>query len=247
MTAKEQHKAAERALHEAAGRTGDFDGVWKLLESAREAATAEQDRDTEAAILYELGMVRHYRSLDRRAHGQDILESDIDDEETFFQRALALRRELDDDAGAARPLFGLGLVRQLLRRDWAAAMPYFWQALDRVEELEARGDLYACSEFHRHVGFFYLVENGQPRQGLRHLRRSLELRERMGEPLVVPAGLAALGEAESAAGEYEAAVRTLTRTVALVKELQFNPLHIARTEKALAEAEAGAARERGTL
>jgi hypothetical protein len=100
-----QHKAAEHALHEAAGRTGDFDGVRRLLDVAYEAALEEN------------------------------------------------------------------LVRQVLRRDFTAAMPYFWRALDLAEEAEDCG-------------------------------------------------------------------------VRLARAAGFNPLHIARTEKALKEAEAGVARER---
>jgi hypothetical protein len=46
-------------------------------------------------------------------------------------------------------LLGLGLVFQVLRGDWAAAMPYFWRSFGLAEAVEESGDLYGRSEIHR--------------------------------------------------------------------------------------------------
>jgi hypothetical protein len=62
----------------------------------------------------------------------------------------------------AERLFGVGLVFQVLRRDWAAAMPYFWRPFGLAEAVEESGDLYLRSEIHRHLGFYYLVEDVRP-------------------------------------------------------------------------------------
>jgi hypothetical protein len=68
----------------------------------------------------------------------------------------------------------------VLRRDWAAAMPYFWQAFGLAEAVAGSGDLYGCSEIHRHIGFYYLVQDVRPGEAARRLLYSLELRERLG-------------------------------------------------------------------
>ena len=103
------------------------------------------------------------------------------------RRALALSQEAGDTAGTARGMFGVGLVLQVLRRDWDAAMRYFWQAFGLAEALEESGDLYGRSEIHRHIGFYYLVEDVRPREAVRQLGHSLALRERLGDPRRIPA------------------------------------------------------------
>ena len=57
----------------------------------------------------------------------------------------------------------------MLRRDWAAAMPYFWQAFGLAEAVADSGDLYGCSEIRRHIGFYYLVQDVRPGEAARRL------------------------------------------------------------------------------
>jgi hypothetical protein len=117
-------------------------------------------------------------------------------------------------------------------------MPYFWQALDLVEYVEAAGDFYACSELHRHVGFYYLFDNVQPSEGVRHLQRSYEFRERLGDPRRIPSALVALGRAELAAGNTARAVEVLRRAVASARESGLTKARIEDAEESLREAEA---------
>jgi len=78
-----------------------------------------------------------------------------------MRRTLARWQETGDAAGTARGLFGMGLVFQVLRQDWSAAMPYFWQAFGLAEAMEESGDRYGRSEVHRHVGFYYLAADAE--------------------------------------------------------------------------------------
>lgn len=236
-TAREQYEAADRALYEAAFRTEDFAGARASLEAAHAAAIDEKDRATEAAVLYDLGMQVHYQCIAKLVRDLDVPDADVREEEELFNRALMLRRELGDQPGAAKPLFGLGLVHQVLRHDWTAAMPYFWQALDLAEAVEETGDLYACSEFHRHVGFYYLAENVQPQQALRHLRRSLAYRERLDDLKLLPSALVALAEAHLAADDPAAAVQALRRAVPIAREAGLTPWRVEDAEQTLQQAE----------
>jgi hypothetical protein len=230
-SAAELLAAGAEALLEAAFRTGDYSGVQPRLQAARERAAADGDRATEAAALDRLGWLLHFQALD-----QGVEQSDADAEETLFRQALAIRRDIDELAGVAGSLFGVGLVHQVLRRDWDAAMPYFWEALALADQ---HGDLITRSEAHRHVGFFYLVKDVQPDRALHHLRISLQLRERHGDPRWIPSGTLALGQAEWAAGNRAEAIQHLREAVLQARAAGLRQQRIGQAEEALGRAEAG--------
>src|SRR5205085_1353743 len=121
--------AGREAMQEAAFRTGDYGEAEPLLRGALARAEAAGDRSTEAAALDQLGWLMHFQALDGNRE-----EADSDAEEALFQRSLAIRRELGDQAGVAAALFGIGLVHQVLRRDAAAAIPFLQEALALAED-----------------------------------------------------------------------------------------------------------------
>jgi mannose-6-phosphate isomerase-like protein (cupin superfamily) len=229
--------AAEDAMAEAGFRTGDFGRAGELIAAAQAAAAHSGDERAAAHAKDLLGLILHYQNITVLMAGGQLPDADITAEQQAFADALAEWTELGDPSGMARSLFGLGLVQQVLMRDWAAAMPLFWQALD----LGYRADLYTRSEVHRHVGFYYSVEAGQPAEAVRHLRLSLEYREALGDPRRIPSGLVALGEAELAAGNPERAVELLREAVVRARAARLLPARIESAEQALAEAEVAAA------
>jgi tetratricopeptide (TPR) repeat protein len=245
QTARELLAAAEDALYEAAFRSGDFTEADALLEAARDKAAGEGDRETEAAVIHDLGMKLHYQAIAKLMRDAEVPAADVAAEEEMFRRSLAIGREIEresgDRAGTARPLFGLGLVHQVLRRDWQTAIPFFWQALELADAVEAAGDLYSCSEFHRHIGFYYLFEDVRLDRAVAHLEISLAFRERLADPKRIPSALAALGEAESAAGNHRRAVDLLRRAVESAREAGLLPERVEDAEEALRQAESAAA------
>jgi quercetin dioxygenase-like cupin family protein len=226
--------AAEDAMAEAGFRTGDFGPARQLIALAQAEAARSGDARAAARATDLLGLIMHYQNITILMSGGQLPEADIAAEQQVFSDALAAWTELDDPSGKARSLFGLGLVQQVLLHDWAAAMPLFWQALD----LGYRADLYTRSEIHRHVGFYYLVEAGQPAEALRHLRVSLELREALGDPRRIPSGLDVLARAELAAGHQQRAVDLLRDAVAQARAARLMPARIEAVEQQLREAEA---------
>jgi tetratricopeptide (TPR) repeat protein len=230
--------AAEEALAEAAFRTGEFSDVERLFREALTLSEPDGDRKTEARALGGLGMVRQHRCIARLVAGLAPDDGEVAAEEELMRGALAIWRETGDAAGTASGLFGVGLVHQVLHRDWAAAMPYYWQAYGLADAVEESGDLYACSEIHRHLGFYYLIEDVRPAEAVRRLGYSLELRERLGDPRRIPSGLVALGEAELAAGQPHRAVELLGRAARLAREAGLLPWRIEDAERSLREAEA---------
>jgi len=232
--------AADEALIEAAFRTGEFGGAERLFGEAGTIAERDGDQEGAARAAGGLGMTLHYRNIAKLVTGDAVADADVAAEEDLMRRALARWQETGDAAGTARGLFGMGLVHQVLRRDWRAAMPYFWQAFGLAEAMEESGDRYGRSEVHRHVGFYYLVEDVRPREAVRQLGHSLALRERLGDPRLLPSALIALGEAELAAGHAPRAVELLRRAVPLAHDAALLPWRIADAEQTLRQAEAAA-------
>jgi Tetratricopeptide repeat len=237
-TPREFADAGAEALIEAAFCTGDFSPARELLEMARDAAAAGGDRQTEALAIERLATLAHYENIAKLMAGGDVSPADTEAEEKLFRQALSISQELDDKAGSARSAFGVGLVFQVLRKDWPTAMSYYWQALDLSPALDATGDLHARSEIHRHLGFYYHYEDDSPGEAVRHLQLSLDLRERTGDPRLLASALVALGEAELAAGNSERAVELLTRAVAEAHDASLLANRVESAERALRDAQA---------
>ncbi len=123
-------------------------------------------------------MTLHFRAIDLPP--EERAGIDPEPEQELFERALDLRRKLDDVEGTAESLFQLGLVHQVLRRDLDAGAPYIREALALVEAVP-EADPLLRSEIHRHMGFDLLLREERPEEALVHLRASLEIRETLDE------------------------------------------------------------------
>jgi tetratricopeptide (TPR) repeat protein len=229
-TTGETLAAGNEAMLEAAFRTGDYDEAERAFQELLSRARADGDRALEAAVLDRLGMLMHFRALEG-----DPTEADSDGEEALFQQALTIRRELGDQAGVAESLFGIGLVHQVLRQDWDAAMPYYWEAFDLAE---AHGDLLLRSEVHRHIGFYYAMSDLQSDKALEHLRISHELRAELGDPRWIPGGTIALGIAELADGLREQGLAHVREAVGQAHRAGLSAKRIAWMEDFLRKTEA---------
>lgn len=220
--------ASRAAVIRAAFYTGDFDGVNGALEVVLRDAEATADRWAQAVALDQMGMVMHMRALDNLGRAEP------DAEQALFQKALAIRREIGDAAGTAESLFHIGLVHQVLRSDWYAALPFFREALGLAE---ASGDPLLRSEVHRHVGFFHAAHENRPGVALPHFRLSQELREKLDEPGWMVSGLTALGRCELAVGKKADAIVHLRRAVRLAGRLGMRERYVRGAEDQLRQAE----------
>jgi tetratricopeptide (TPR) repeat protein len=232
--------AGDAAITTAAFQTGDFETARALLEQARQQAADAADPGSLAQALNGLGLVAHHQNLGLLVSGSTPADQDVAAEERLFRRALAAAEEADEAASTAQSLFGLGLVFQVLRRDWMTAMPFYWQALGLVSAPGTDAGRYLRSEVHRHVGFYFGYEDGRPPEAVRHLQISLDLREELGDPRCLPSALVALGEAELSAGNRARAVELLGRAVELARAEKLLPHRIEDAEHALRDAEAAA-------
>ena len=230
-TAGDTLAAGNEAMIEAAFRTGEYEAAERTFEELLSRARADGDRALEAAVLDRQAMLMHFRALE-----EDVATADSEGEESLFHQALEIRRGLGDPAGTAESLFGLGLVHQVLRGDWAAAMPFYWEALELADRY---GDLLLRSEVHRHVGFYYATSDLQSDKALEHLRISHDLRTELGDPRWIPGGTIALGLAELADGLREQGLARVRQAVAQTHEAGLSAGRIAWMEQFLEKAEAG--------
>ena len=219
------------ALMAASFGQGAFDLAQTKLEEARQPAAGDGDRRTEAAALAKLAMVLHYQAL---ANNRDA--SNADAEEALFRQALAIQREIDDPAGAAESVFGIGLVHQVLRQDWAAAMPYYWEALPLADQ---HADAYVRSECHRHLGFYYFAEEHDADRALEHLQTSQRLREEWGDPRSIAGGTLAIGQIELLAGRHADAAGHLRTAAEQLAQAGVGGRHAEQAAEWLRRAEAG--------
>jgi len=236
-SAAELLDSATESCLEAAFRTGEYDAAEELVQLALVRARADGDRATEAGALQQLGQLMHFRALDG-----DPASADAEAEETLFVEALAIRRELIDMSGVAESLYGLGLVNQVLRRDWAAAMPLFREATALADE---HSNALIRSECHRHLGFYYATEAFEPQRALRHLCISLELRREWGDPRWIPSATFAIGMATLAAGQQQEGIDHLRRAVQEARDAGLSARRVASIEDWLRRAEAGESPGRG--
>jgi tetratricopeptide (TPR) repeat protein len=108
------------------------------------AAEARGDSRLTAFALAHRGLALHGDFLRDSSQGEPPGEMD------FFERALALRRELGNKRDIAESLFHVGLVHQVVRGDHRRARPFFEESYDRARAL---GDDVLASYALRHIAF----------------------------------------------------------------------------------------------
>jgi len=160
-----------------------------------ERAAAERgDRGLEAFALSRRGLALRGQFLRDRSAGEP------EGELTFFEQALAVRRELADEHGIAESLFHIGLVHQVVRGDDETARPLFDESYRRATD-----DLTASYAL-RHVAFCKDAA-GDPEGAERDHEEALALRRRAGWQAGIAAQLAAVAELRARRGDREGAAK----------------------------------------
>jgi len=139
-------------------------------------------------------------------------------EQELFERALAIRRQIGDQAGVAESLLHLGWVHQVLRGEADVSMPLFREALAFVQP---DGDVHVRSELHRHIGFHLAMEDRRSEKALPHFETSLELWRSLGEPAREVFGLVALARCDSDAGRHREALAHSREALELARQGRF--------------------------
>jgi len=98
-------------------------------------------------------MVAHLSARRRLARADSAAE------ERLFRQALAIQREIGDQAGTASRCSASAWCSRCWRGDWAAAMPLYREALILADSTPTRS---CASEVHRHLGFYYSMWAATP-------------------------------------------------------------------------------------
>jgi tetratricopeptide (TPR) repeat protein len=189
--------ATERTRH--AG--GDRAPALADLEAARSKAAAIGDRALLADAIDAVGMhgFVHWFST------QDA--SELAAAERLFHEALAIRRTLEESPGLAESHFHAGLIHQM-RNEQAAAHGELEQALAVAERVHSALQMSYAT---RHLGYLAELRQAWP-EAEEYYRRSLELREQVGDGPGVAAAQVTLAELRYARhGEAEPALQLLAR------------------------------------
>lgn len=118
------------------------------LEQARRLVQSEGESALLGEIYEALGFALHVGYVDSDRTEEPAMEL------PYFERAHALLQAYGDARQLARVLFHLGLVYDVLRRDYPQARPYHEAA---YEQARAAGDQITQSYAIRHLGFVYLA------------------------------------------------------------------------------------------
>ena len=226
--------AARAALAEAYLRTGNYDAVEEILERTLASARRIGNRRDEADAIAVQGMTLHFRAIDLPPEERAAI--DPTPEQELFERAYAMRREIDDSEGIAESLFQLGLVQQVLRRDLVAGAPYVEEALAVVETVPD-ADVLLRSEIHRHVGFDLLLRQERPDDARRRLRTSLDLRAVLDERGWRASAHIALALCERIAGRREEALEHSRQALEVSRSERLRGRFVTAASDALREAQ----------
>lgn len=223
-------------LLEAAFRTGKFEQAERSARAAERSAELRGQYGELARTRIQLGLIRHYQSILR--HHQPPEDSAAAEEEALFRSALTLAEAVTDKACAAAALLGIGLVEQVVRRDWNEAMPYYRRAEALIPELRTSGDAYTESEIHRRLGLYFLAADARPEHAVHHLSRSQAVLEQSGDERLIPSTLTALAAAERARGAYARAVALAEEAARRAREARLSAPWIAEADRELRAARA---------
>lgn len=211
---------------------GDYDSIASSLDEL--ASRPSTPPSVQAAVLVVRGMALHYATIELEPDARALADPDI--EQAFFAEALRMRDAGDETIAGAQ--FGLGLVQQVLRADFAAAAPHFQVAFELMSRSGRLDATLLGSEIVRHLGFDELIRNDNPPGAIELLTTSLSIRERLDEPGWTASGHRALALAHRRGGHAILAVEHATRALEIAERLRLHTSHIdaARTDLETARA-----------
>lgn len=161
---------------------------------------------TEAGLALARGRIMHARFLaHQRQDAQEL---------ALFERAAALYHQLGDIRGEGESLFWVGTYHQVVRGDDEAAGP----PLERAWSLaQSAGDKLTVSYVVRHLGFAEMAA-GRLDGARELLEESVRLRREIGFAPGVAAGVLALAELATRAGDRDRAMALLDEARAIAAE-----------------------------
>ncbi|MCP4543539.1 MAG: hypothetical protein GY832_41025 [Chloroflexi bacterium] len=195
------------------GMFGGKDTLQKRKEAFEQAlALAESSKNTNLIgdVYDAIGFSIHaaYINSDKSQEPENELE--------FFERGLELRKKEGTAEQVAESLFHIGLVFDVIRKDYDQALPYHEQAYELACEA---GDRITASYAIRHIGFARLAAE-ELAAAKKALVESLDLREAVGFAPGIAFALAALAHVDALEGDKAQALSRLERSRTILRSLE---------------------------
>ena len=154
------------------------DATLGLLFEAEKTAKSLDDRGLLADVASLIGLI---------LYDQELWASTLETPLQYFEQALAIRRETDDQKGIVESLFNIGTVHQNKKgradEDIERALGYFEEAYQLAEE---GGFRWEKAHVARHLGYIYGHQKGDLSTALSYHKEFLDVNEEVGFKLYLP-------------------------------------------------------------
>lgn len=138
-------------------------------------------------------------------------DKEPEDEFTFLESGLRLRKEAKDTCGIAESLFHIGLLHRDIRHEHLQALPYFEEAYDLAQQTNDRT---LTSYIVRHIAFAH-HDAGNGELAYAAMTESLRLREEIGFAPDIALALHMMAYAEADYGDKSKSIAYLERAKCL--------------------------------
>jgi tetratricopeptide (TPR) repeat protein len=181
----------------------------EALNNVQSLAEASENKALVASIYDAIGLSQHvdFLNSDRSKEPEDELD--------FFERGLRLRKEHGTPGQVAESTFHVGLVYDVIRKQYDKALPYHKEAYKIATDEK---DKLTASYAIRHIGFArYNADNVESAK--QAFTESLELREAIGFAPGIAFSLVTLAQVDVEEGDKPSALARLKKARKLLSEL----------------------------
>ena len=179
------------------------------LNKALEFAKLSSSANLLGSAYDALGFSLHVRYIDSDR------TKEPENELAFFQRGLELRQKDGTKSQIAESIFHIGVVHDVIRKDYETALKYHQEAYDLAREAD---DKVTASYAIRHIAFTHIAAN-ELETAQEALEESLRLREEVGFIPGTAFALAALANLDMRKGDRESALTRLERSRDMLQAL----------------------------
>lgn len=200
-------KQGRLMAHRSFATNSGYEDALSTLHRAEEMARSTNSKEVLAEALNFIGLATYARKFNTG-------EGDYDEALGYFQKALTLREEAQDQRGIAETCIYRGLIHER-KGEGQKALDDHRKALRIAEENGCRLEQsYAL----RHIAFVHQAQ-GDLDNALAYFKESLTLREAIGFKVNLPFSLLSVGHVYYEKGNLEEALPYLQKARALAEEL----------------------------
>ncbi len=187
------------------------DATLELLSEAEKTAKSLNSKSLLADVASLIGLA---------LYDQELWTSTLETPLKYFEQALALRKEVNDQKGVVESLFHIGTTHQnrigRTDEDLERAFEYFQEAYALAKEGGFRREK---AHVARHLGYIHGHHKGDPDRALAYHHEFLDVNEELGFKPYLPPAHTMVGFAHYQVGDPEKALKHFEAAQALAEEI----------------------------